>query len=300
MSKATVPFNYEKFLAYLRSKGVRIVSLLLILTVAGCAGDQKGQQTITVSTPPPIPQFDPNAARKEDVAKLSGAVDQVRTDIATSSNATQAQMTGAVNLSLGKIAERFTGVEANIDSLAKIQAQMNNTVNARVDANLTAISEIKADIKNEIALSAKLDSVINATITMTNKIGDINANLDTKLEALAAANANGQIGLKNDLTSTLNTIKNDNTAGHDVNYLPKEVVAIMESSMKQQIATIESNNKTWLAIVTGLFSAVTGVATIMAYSARKRETGTQQLLQLAMTHVPPDKAREFMPRPPNA
>lgn len=261
--------------------------LLVIPLLCGCLGDQKGSQSASPvvntvpqmpSTPAPLP-----VASGAGIESVRQDIAQVRTELQSSANTTQNQMSGLVNASVSKISEKMVGIESNIDALAKLQIEMRAEVHTDLNTTLSAITDIKTDIKNDIALSNKIDAAINATLKLENKIGDITARFD----AMATTTANAQVGLKNDLTNMISTIKNDNTAGRDVNYLPKEAVQILES-----------NNKTWIMIITGFFSSVSGLALVMARNARKREEGTNKLLMQALAHCPVDKAKEFLPPPP--
>ncbi len=247
--------------------------LFFILFLHGCVGDQKGHQTAVVGSPPvSIP--DPETFRQ-------GLKGDLHTELVSSSNSTQAQMSGLVNTTVSKLAEKLVGVEAQIDSLVKVQTEISNTANVRADLTVKAVTDMKAEINARFELSAKLDSTIQATAELKNTIGEIKA----QLSVMATANTNAQVGLKNDLTNTISTLKNDIAAGHDVtqNYLPREAVDVINAA-----------NRTTQYVMSGAFGLMTTLLYFLYRGKSIAAADATQKLQRAMVHVPQERLREFV------
>lgn len=242
---------------------------LLIILISGCAGDQKNKINQTLNTPSPVL----TAPATADFAPI-------KEEVVSSANQLQSNLTGLVNTSIGKLAEKLVGLETQFESLVKIQAQMNNTATINNTATLKAMAEFKADIQTSIALETKINNVMEAIIDTKVTIGQIKAQVET----FAQVQAQAQAGLINTITTKIDTVKNDLNAGRDVNYLPKEAVNI-----------IQDTNASWLKIFLTAISAVVSVAGLLVFNSRKREAATNALLMQALAHVPPEKAREFLP-----
>jgi vacuolar-type H+-ATPase subunit I/STV1 len=198
------------------------LSILLVVLLAGCVADQKGQ--ITQPIAPPVINIPP--VQKLDTAELRQGI---KDDIVASSNATANQMTGAVNASVSKLAEKITGLEANISSVINASANLNATASAelraKLEASLNAVVELRTELKmvNEFnsKIEAKMSVDANLVRELQSRIDSLNATLSAKMDV----QANAQAGLYNKLDTRLENI--NNTAGRDVNYFPQAAVEII-------------------------------------------------------------------------
>lgn len=215
---------------------------MLSLVLVGCGNSKRGgdlsQDRINFGAPPqtysvPVP---------EDLSpKFKALKDEIRTettnDIHNAVNHSADQMSGAVNAKVGQLAEKLTGVEVNLRSEMRAEANLNATatatLNAKVDSNITTTAEMKADVKLITSMQATLNAQANLINDMRAEIGSLNV----KLAATTAA----QVGLSNSLTSM--------QAGRDTNALTPEAVRLV------------------LGITGGLFLLLTTVITLTVRSA---------------------------------
>ena len=106
-----------------------------IVLLASCIADQQGHQNQQVT--PPVINVPPS--QKLDTGELRQGI---KDDIVASSNATASQMTGAVNTSISKLAEKLVGLEANLSAVITNTDTMTNQayaeLSAKLDASLTA------------------------------------------------------------------------------------------------------------------------------------------------------------------
>jgi len=208
-------------------KKLSIVLLILPLLV-GCLSPKGAQDNNTVVSPPIINLPPP---QQVDTSKLESRVDGIKQDLSNeiqaSSNNTQNQLSGFVNASVSKLAEKLTGVEANLKDLLTVNATMTNTLNAsanteikaKLEASIKLVSEINSQISLNNQMTASLNSEFKASITAMNEM---------KLE-LGKLSLNAQAGIANKIQDIQTTI--DSKAGRDVNYLPKEAVYIVVSTL---------------------------------------------------------------------
>src|ERR1017187_4143563 len=136
-------------------KIIAILSIvLLMISLGGCIADNKGKQNSEgVSNAPSISiPFKGNTLPLADIVDTKELQNNIKTEIQTSSNSTQSQLSGLFNSSISKLGEKVTGVEANVDSLAKITNNMSltNTQSA------TAVAEIKTNLTNTIQAIGEL------------------------------------------------------------------------------------------------------------------------------------------------
>jgi hypothetical protein len=215
--------------------------LLGLLLLSGCVMDQKGR--IDQPVAPPVINVPPS--QKVDTAELRQGI---KDDITASSNATANQMTGAVNASVSKLAEKITGLEASLSAVVTNTATMNTQASAdlraKLEASLTAVTDMKATLSMVNEFNAKMENRINADVSLIRdlkaQIGDMSAQL--------TATANGQVGLSNRIESKLETVTN--SAGRDVNYIPRDLAEVM---MTQE----RSNSRTIVVVVSILAGVIT-------------------------------------------
>jgi cation transporter-like permease len=194
----------------------------VLVSLAGCVLDNNSRTDQNV--PPPIINVPPS--EKLDATELRQGI---KDDIVASSNATSSQMTGAVNASISKLAEKVVGLEAaittSITATANVNTQASAELRAKLEASLTAVAEIRTELKMTNEFNARVESKISLD---ANLIKDLNAKIDTlnvSLAAQVAGMANGQVGLLNKIDSRLEQVTS--TAGRDITYFPKEAVEII-------------------------------------------------------------------------
>ena len=187
-----------------------IIVLSSLFLLVGCLGSgnsgpsdvNQPAPVITVNVPPH--EVVNQAETQADIAKSKA---DVLTAVESSANNTQSNMTGYINASISKLAEKLTGIEANLKDLISFNATMTNTANA----------EIRADMNN------KLDATLKATVDLKAQI-DANFQMTNEIK-LKIADMNAQVGLVNEIKKIVET--NTNTAGGDVNNWPKDLVKLL-------------------------------------------------------------------------
>ena len=96
------------------------ITVVGCLALAGCIGIGSGNQAPTsVIQPGPVINLPaPEAVNQEETkADIAKAKADIITEVSSSSNSTLSNMTGAVNVSVSKLAERLTGMENNLENL---------------------------------------------------------------------------------------------------------------------------------------------------------------------------------------
>jgi hypothetical protein len=233
-------------------------SLCALLWLSGCIASQRaGNNAPEVKNNAPVINLPPPQS-----VDTKGVTEEIKREILASSNTTQNQLTGLLNASVSKLADKLNGVEANIKELVKIEANMNNTANAeiraKVDTALTATAVMNAEMKNIVEVSSKMEA---AFTTQVKALSDIHVKLGS-IDTNMANAANAQVGANNRFDQKMQTLHETITAsaGRDVNMLPRSAVDLLQYNL-------------W-AFVT-IFSILAGVATIVvgrAYkNARERE-----------------------------
>ena len=254
---------------------------LTVVLLASCIADQQGH----INQPVAPPVIDVPPAQKLDTGELRQGIKE---DITASSNATASQMTGAVNASISKLAEKLVGLEANLtatlNSNVNLNTQASADLRAKLEASLTAITEMRAEFKMNNEFNARLESRINLDANLVkdlkSQIGSMTAQLD--------ANVNAQAGLYNRIDSKLETV--NNTAGRDVNFLPKDVALIMVNQEQQSSKMII----TIVGILALVISLAIGWFGKSSYQQADTERKMLNALLLEMSgKLPPEDAAKF-------
>ena len=157
-------------------------------------------------------------------------MDQLKTIVETSANSTQNSLSGLVNASISKLAERVVGLEAKIEKVVGLETKIDSLQN-----NLTASfkASANAELNNRIdRLETQLTANLNASAQANL---EINRKMETRLENLNA------------------------TAGRDVNMLPQAAVDVMISTAQ-----------TFAGIIATLCGLASSVVVVMARNSRKR------------------------------
>jgi len=213
---------------------MRYLTLMGLIFLTGCIADQNNRQsnaseqtgpTLNVPAPRLVPEEELKKARddsRETIrAETAKVKDELKTEIQASSNNTQNQLSGLVNASVSKVAEKLTGVEAkaeaNIQATAKVADALNTVVTN------TAVLEVK--LQNQIELTNKLEVALTAQLTMNNDLRLQLEKVNLQMQGVVA----GIAGVNNKV-ETIST-NATNTAGRDVNYLPKEAVEVFTAFM---------------------------------------------------------------------
>jgi hypothetical protein len=240
-----------------------LLAVLFLLT--GCIADQKNRQDNTGPAPaPPVVNVTNPPAQTVDLAPL-------KTEIQTSSNQTQAQLSGLITTSISKMAEKLVGLESSIS------ANMTNTAVANLQAKLEATNTMVAKLEADLKVNAEVNANFQNTMKMINDLKFQVGELNTSLKGIAAA----QVGVGNKMESLQQDVKN--TAGRDVNYLPKEAVDIMRSQ-----------DRVTMYIVGGILTLLTTIAGYGYKLARQREQNLNQLLMKALARLHPDQSRDLV------
>ena len=139
------------------------ITLFLTCLLTGCIADQKNRQDNTGPAPaPPVVNVNNPPAELVDLTPI-------KTEIQTSSNQTQAQLSGLVTTSISKIAEKLVGLETTIS------ANMTNTAVADLKAKLemtnTMMAKLQADIKMNADIDTKFSNTMKAVTDLRSRSG---------------------------------------------------------------------------------------------------------------------------------
>ena len=226
----------------------------ILLVLSGCItgskqGDNKpiNQQTVPFLTIP----FKEGKVPLAEVVDVSGLEKSLKQEISSSANNNQSQLSGLINTSISKVAERMTGIESNIDSLVKLtntitltnnqSASASAEIKTKLEASLAATAEIKAEMNNILSINNKLETNLTMMNNLKADIGELKSSIS------------GQAGVLNNMTSKVEDIKAN--AGRDVNMLPQSAVDIMLGIIKA-----------YGALVIGLL-LLAAIAVILVYRA---------------------------------
>lgn len=261
-----------------------ILAGAMLVVLSGCIADSNSHHgnddnhstgpVINVPTPPPPPPVTEQGVAdkvKGGVAEqLTKLKQDVSNQITASSNTTQDQMTGTFNVAVSKLAEKMTGVEANLKDLLHVEADVRNTANVdiqnRLNVALKAVAQLKAEFKADLKLAANVQAVATAV-----------ASLNTRLDHVSA-----QVGIGN----RIEQLEQHLQAGRDINQLPMNTV--------------------WLMLIgcACVFGLLLAVVLVMGRAAREREAERvaqekanverwQQVALQAIQQLEPAKAREI-------
>ncbi len=240
-----------------------ILSLFICSTIlfTGCMGDSKSGKfdpvTQVQSPHLTIPIGKDNTLPLGEVVNTDQLEKNIKTEIQSSSNSTQSQLTGLINTSVSKIGEKVVGLENNMDAMIKL----TNNLDVKNTATLSAQAEMKNTLQNTLEATANIRAEMNNVLKITNTLetnlsmmNDIKTsvgNLDSKIS--------GQAGLLNNMSSKVEDIKLN--AGRDVNQLPREAVDLMMGNLKTY------------TIILGLLLVLGALAMVLLYrSNAQRET----------------------------
>jgi len=243
-----------------------LTALALILTGCELTGQKnQGRQENPVDQRPVVNVEAPKLLTSEQVkdqlaTQLDSTKKDIRQEILTSTNSTQNQMQGLLNASVSKIADQVKGVEANIKDLLTINNTANIEVKNKLENTITAVNTMKA----ELTTTLQMVNQVNAQLSVVN---DMKLQLE-KLNAQAAASASAQVGWNNKYEQKLQNITEtiSNSAGRDVNYLPKEAVQIMLD-----------RERTFTYFIGGILALATTIISMSYKFARQREAGRRQV-----------------------
>jgi len=132
--------------------------------------------------------------------------------------------------------------------------------------------------------NAKMENRIEADVSLVRDLKAQIGELNTKLEA----NVNGQVGLTNRIESKLETVAN--SAGRDINYVPKDLATVM---MEQE----RSNSRTIVTVVSILAGVITTALGWLGKILLTRAHDERKLLNALMLEMAgkldPDDAAKF-------
>jgi hypothetical protein len=225
------------------------VLLLVVVTTSGCA-DKKDHLDATGPSITSEPRHD-NTVEKLKNAISEGSAD-VNSRIQTSQNSIQSNMQSLLGVSVGKIS----------DDLLKMEASFSNKVGdikTNMAASLASNNELRAMLKAQMDVNAKLEADIRATI-------QVNASLEAKIQAVASA----QIGMGNKLENYTSELKQNLSAGHDVNNSTNQFTQEMLQALKSANDTTIQTNYFYMKIFLALISAVTSIVCYFFNASRKR------------------------------
>jgi len=224
--------------------------VFLMLSLPGCyiGGGQAGNEEGPVNNAPPTVEVNVPPANENGLSKVK---DDLRAEIQNSSNQTQANLSGLMNASISKLAEKVVGLEAQFDSLVKIVNTLNLSMSNTLSAKLEAEANIQATMKNTVEMSSKVGD-------LSARMGDLSAQVQATITAVTdmrievgRLNNTAQLGIGNRLDQLEQHITN--TAGRDVNFLPAEAVYL------------------FVSIITALCGLATTVTMVLGRNARARD-----------------------------
>lgn len=220
------------------------------MCTTGCSltGDVSGRQGIENK-----PNITVNVPQQIDPEKLKGDIESSLEDkIKIESKSVQNQMSGMLNVAEARLADKVTGVEASI------RTDLKSEINSRIDV----ATNIRAQLADQIATNVKLQTELNNQIQISNDMKvqlsaqtTLMTDLRLKVEGLSI-NVNAQVGINNKLENRVETL----SAGHDINYLPKEAVEIMVDRER-------STSK----IIAGILGMIMLAITVFGKFSRQRE-----------------------------
>ncbi len=235
---------------------MRYLVLPLLLLLTGCIADQNNRQqnqteqsgpTLNIPAPRLVPEEElkkeREAGREAIRTETARVKDELKQEIQASSNNTQNQLSGLVNASVSKLAEKITGVEAKAEVNVQATAKMAEKMDTVVTNN--AVLETKLQFQNQMIASLQIS--LQQQIEVNNDLRLQLEKMNLQMQGVVA----GIAGVNNKV-ETIST-NATNTAGRDVNYLPKEAVDLFTY---------------WLG---GLFSLATLAIMWIGRNARLRE-----------------------------
>ena len=210
-------------------------------SLPACVGDQRSRENVTQTTAPVVVQPLP---QQPDSALLA--------EVQTSANQTHNSLTG-LGVQVAKLGEKVQGIGGD---LLRLQASVETQVQASASLSANLRAALTADV------TANLQTHASATAALV-------ASLSNKLEGLAA----GQVGLKNQLEQTEQTVK----AGRDAYMQTVQFTREMQAALGQQndmaLAMERSRNRTefWIVVSSGVL--MLGLVALLLEASRRRAEG---------------------------
>jgi len=214
------------------------VAIVLLLTLPGCAFDQKNRQAEAISQTTPEPKL-------ADIVQIppvtSADIEEISTNLKSSNNANQQNFSG-LGAQVAKVAEN---VDLNVSAVRELKANMHflGVLHTELKAEVAAYAqaEIKAEIKAQSEIYARMHAELRAEIRAT---------------AQAQLQATAQAGIGNKSETTQQTT----AAGGDIN---NQYTSDMKETLFKSYSTI-----LWVVAVTGGLGALTA---LLAEASRRRE-----------------------------
>lgn len=230
-------------------KKLAIIAIPMAVFLSGCLDNKQRMNPVgPVITSPTTSIPVDGGLTKDDLASQTASILKQSAD---SQTAIQQNMQSAVGLSVGKLADDLVKVQAQVDSLVKLNATMNNNLNTsmgdvsgKIEASIASNNDIKLMMKNQMEFNGQLVASLK-----------VNANLDAKLEALGAA----QAGINNKIDQQTSELKQKMEAGRDVNNTNTQFTKEMLETIKSLNQTSVDTSKQWAYVLAGLISAIAGV-----------------------------------------
>lgn len=260
---------------------------LVVLATPGCV-DQKGSITQETkqdikelikdalgSLPTPTINVPPNQS-----VDTSGLRENIRQDIKASADNSAAQMTGAVNTSVNKIANDITGVRAELGKLLEINNNLYMQLNSNITNNMTANASVVAELKSNIQAVAKITAELEIKASV---VADLNATVNTSLKVMNEMKAQADLNASA-IAGIANKVENINaTAGRDVNMLPRSAVVVV-GIVVLAMSLLAACAVSWA------FKTTRDSAAEEAKTEREEARRLYGLLMKALVHVPEHQA----------
>jgi len=250
---------------------MKLLAPFLLLCLAGCVGEQRNampvQQGPALGNTPPRVDLEPRSE-----GELLARVEQLRSETQASNNANQQSLSG-LGVQVAKVAENVRVTGAEITSNLKADLHATATASADLRASLAADlkAELRAEIRNEMRASLDAQAHLNAALT-------------AKLEALTA----GQMGLRNELQQTSQTITASGSAQVQTFQFTRDMADLMAKAFDSNVAALAAACGIVVSIVSILAG---GTVAIVRSMARDNLAAIQKLGDVAIA-VDTDPAKK--------
>lgn len=236
-----------------------------------------------------------NVPTKDD---LTAAADGIKKDTSTKQEAIQSNIQALLGVGIGKLSDELVHFSADIKDLFHVQ--MGDFKN-QMSASLASNNELRVMLKNQMTLNAKLQANLTASLAAN---AQLSATLDNKMQGIA--------GIAGKIDQTTNDMKQNLQAGHDVNNITqsftKEVLASIVSANHTNAWNTTVANLVVLGVIVVLVAGAAFVVCMLFRSAKNSAEASvrdmkmqlhskQEMLERALTHLPPDVAEKVFPKP---